>query len=270
MTEPWALVLGASSGVGAEIARRLARSRGLNVAGVHRGRHAAEADAVVAELESIRRQAAFWQIDAGTAEAAEDGARRLLALAGPRSVKVVVHSLAGASVGSLAAGGGVRPDQVHRTFDRLAHSFLFWTHALHAADLLAPSARILGLTNPMPGTVLRNTGLIAAAKAALEVYMRHLAFELGPLGHRVNLVSFGLVVTPSVRATFPEEQLIQLESVVRATTPARRLCTCEEVARLVVHLVGDDASWFNGATIDFTGGESHAFFDTLIHHSTVR
>jgi enoyl-[acyl-carrier protein] reductase III len=84
-------------------------------------------------------------------------------------------------------GDAFQPRQFDRTFNYLAHSFAYWTQTLHELDLLAPHARILGLTNVLQESLLHNCGLIAAAKAALEMYVRLLAMELGPLGHRVNL-----------------------------------------------------------------------------------
>jgi NAD(P)-dependent dehydrogenase (short-subunit alcohol dehydrogenase family) len=119
-------------------------------------------------------------------------------VAGPRSVAVLVHSLSGAAIGSFLGGDGkaFEPRQFERTFNYLAHSFAYWAQALHADDLLAPGAALLGLTNTLGESLLHNTGLIGAAKAALEMYVRQLALELGPLGHRVNLLKFGTVMTP--------------------------------------------------------------------------
>jgi NAD(P)-dependent dehydrogenase (short-subunit alcohol dehydrogenase family) len=120
----------------------------------------------------------------------------------------------------------------------------------------------------MVDTVLRNTGLIAASKAALEVYVRHLAHELGPRGHRVNLLKFGAIITPAVEKTFGLEKVQHLQRVLHRALPSRRLSTLEEVARFIGYLSGDAAAWFNGATIDFTGGEAQGFFDALLHPET--
>ncbi len=262
---PWAVVLGASSGAGAAIAGTVARARGWNVFGVHRGNWPEGAAAVRAEVEAAGAICDLRCFDAGSAEAAEQGAERLLALAGPGSVGLMVHALAATSVGQLCVGAGVAPRQIEASFDRMAHSFVYWTRALHARGLLAPSAQILGLSNLMTDVLVRNTAIIAATKAALEMYVRHLAMELGPLGYRVNLLKFGLVVTPASRATFPAEALARLTAVMTRAAHARRLCDLQEVADFVNHLAGPEARWFNGATIDFGGGESHAFFDALVY-----
>ena len=265
-TMQWALVLGASSGTGAAIAQAVARRPGLNVFGVHRGRYADSATHVERAVREAGRRAVLLQTDASTPESAEAGVEALRQVAGTRSVKLFVHSIAGASVGQFLSEDEDRlhAQRIRRTFDTMAHSFVYWTQALVAADLLAPEARLLGLQNPLDDTHLSNTGLISASKAALEMYVRHLAVELGPLGHRVNLLKFGTVMTPALRHVYSPEALARLEAMHSRMNPAGRMCTVEEVARFVTVLAGEDAAWFNGATIDFTGGMTLKLIDLVL------
>jgi len=263
------VILGASAGTGAAVARAVAREPGLHVFGAHRGRHAAEAERVAADVAAAGRRAVMWVADAGTAEGAAAGADALQKQAGPRSVKLFVHSIANASLGRLASGAAdqIVPRQVHKTFDSMAHSFVYWTQELIARDLLAPSARLLGLTNPLSETLLHNCALVAASKAALEVYVRHLAFELGPRGHRVNLLKFPTVITPAVRRVYAPEVLDRLEEAHQRMIPAGRMCTLEEVAAIVAFLAGGRAEWFNGATIDYSGGMTQSLLDLVLNRS---
>jgi enoyl-[acyl-carrier-protein] reductase (NADH) len=192
--------------------------------------------------------------------------QELLGVAGPKSIKLFVHSIASASLGPLASGGEgrVEPRHFQKTFDCMAHSFVYWTQQLIDRDLLAPGAQLLGLSNSAGDVVMRGTALIAAVKATLGVYVRHLAHELGPSGHRVNLLKFAAVVTPAVLRTFGEERFARLQNLLVATTPAHRMCTVDEVAKLVLLLTTDALSWFNGATIDFTGGEFQGVLDSML------
>lgn len=263
----WAVILGCSAGTGAAIARAVSRAPGLAVFGAHRGRHPEEAERVAADVAANGRRAVLWVADAGTAEAAKLGADALLAAAGPRRVKLFVHSIANASLGRLASGerDQVVAKQVSKTFDSMAHSFLYWTQEMLERDLLAPSARLLGLTNPLHETLLHNCGLVSASKAALEIYVRHLAFELGPRGHRVNLLKFPTVITPAVEKVYAPDVLARLEEAHRRMIPAGRMCTLDEVAGFVAFLAGDGAEWFNGATIDFTGGMTQSLLDLVLN-----
>ncbi len=263
----WALVLGASCGTGGAIARALAHDPGLNIFGIHRGNHPDAASAVKESVLACGRKLHFRIGDAGTLEGVQAGADEIQSIAGPHSIAFVVHSLANASVGRLASGASdqVSPRQVYKTFDSMAHSYLFWTQELFKRKLLAPGAHILGLTNWMTDSVLPGTALIAATKEVLGVYTRHLARELGPHGYRVNLLKFGGVFTPAVEKTFGEARLQRLRRVLGRLATSHHLSTVDEVARFVSVLANDASARFNGAIIDFTGGESQGFFDVIMN-----
>jgi NAD(P)-dependent dehydrogenase (short-subunit alcohol dehydrogenase family) len=203
------------------------------------------------------------------ARSAEVGADDLLATAGPQSVAFFVHSLANASLGRLASGAADQfvPRQIQKTFDAMAHSFVYWIQELLARDLLAPSARLLALTNPLHESLLHNCGMVAASKAALEMYVRHLAFELGPRGVRVNILKFATVMTPAVEKVYSPEALARLDALHCRMIPAGRMPTTDEVGRVVSLLLDPRAEWFNGATIDFTGGMTQSLLDVVIHHN---
>ena len=263
----WALVLGASCGTGGAIARALAHDPGYHIFGIHRGNHPDGANEVQAAVNNCGRKIHFRIGDGGTWDGVVAGAEEIESVAGRKSIAFVVHSLANASIGRLVSGAAdqVTPKQVHKTFDSMAHSFLFWTQELFKRDLLAPGAHILGLSNWMTDSVLPGAGLIAATKEALGAYNRHLARELGPHGYRVNLLKFGGVFTPAVEKTFGEARLQRLRKVLGRLATTHNISTVDEVARFVSILAADATSRFNGATIDFTGGESQGFFDVIMN-----
>src|SRR5262249_24767445 len=262
----WAVILGASSGTGAAIARAVARDPGLHVFGVHRGHFPDEARILEDEIRAAGRRVSLLVADAGDADGALAGATHVREVAGPRSVGLMVHALSGASLGHFLGGdgAGLHPKQFEKTFNYLAHSFVYWARALHDLDLLAPGAQILGLTNLLHDSLLHNCGLIAAAKAALQMYVRHLALELGPRGHRVNLLKFGSIVTPALARMLGPAGVERLESSVRELIPAGRSCTFEDVGRIVAFLARDEGEWFNGATIDYTGGMTLRLLDVIL------
>lgn len=264
----WGLVLGASAGTGAAIAEALAVRAGLDIFGIHRGNHPESASAVEAKIRASGKRCHMRIADAGTYADAHDGAAELLKVVGTRNISFVVHSLACASVARLAAGPGpepAHPKQVERTFDAMAHSFLWWTQALLANNLLAPGARLLALQNPMVDQVLRGTALVAASKASLTIYVRHLAHELGPLGYRVNELKFGAVPTHALFATVGDQAASGIAATAGRAVPAGRMVRVDEVAAFIAVLAGPESAWFNGATIDFTGGETQALYDHAVH-----
>ncbi len=262
----WTVVLGATAGTGAAIARALAKDPGLSVFAVHRGNHEEGARALEAAVERAGQRTHFHIGDGASAQVAEAGAQALLKVAGPRSVKMLVHSIANAAVGDFTSGSDwqLHPRQFETTFEAMAHSFVYWAQALVRHDLLAQGARLLALGNPLDVAPLHGCGLIAAAKGALEVYVRYLALELGPQGHRVNILRFGAADTTALRTVLDRKRVDSLGPVLRQSTPAGRLVAVEEVARFVSVLAGEAGAWFNGAAIDFTGGEALGHYNALV------
>jgi NAD(P)-dependent dehydrogenase (short-subunit alcohol dehydrogenase family) len=265
-TPRWAVILGVSSGSGAAIARAVARDPGMHIFGVHRGHHEQMARALEEELRALGVQVVMRVADAGTAEGAAAGAAAFRDVAGPRSVGLFVHSIAAASLGHFLSTrhDAFHPRQFEKTFNYMAHSFAYWAQQLHEGDLLAAGARLLGLTNMFHESLLHNCGLISASKAALQMYVRHLALELGPLGHRVNLLKFPTVMTPALEKMLGSNAMRHVQAAHRDMIPAGRMCTVEEVGSFVSLLLRDEASWLNGATIDFTGGMTLRLLDLIL------
>jgi NAD(P)-dependent dehydrogenase (short-subunit alcohol dehydrogenase family) len=88
----------------------------------------------------------------------------------------------------------------------------------------------------------------AAAKAGIEGFTISLAREVAAAGIRVNAVSPGAVLTEPLRALPPEK----LESMI-AAMPMGRFCEPEEVARAVLWLLSDSASYVSGAIVPVHG-----------------
>ncbi len=266
----WAVVLGVTSGSGFEIAKAVAAVPGLNIFGAHRGHWPEQAAAVDAHVVALGRKSAHFVGDVGTHAGVEHAADRLLEVAGHQSVRICVHAIANASLGLFLPGGDgpfrqFIPHNFHKTMDSMANSFAWWAQALVARDLLAPGAQLLGLTNPISDSMIHNFGIITAAKAALQVYVKHLAWEMGLLGYRVNLLNYGTVDTLAVKKAFTPEKWQRFQDVVAQAIPAGRMLSTAEVAQFVTLLLRPEAHWFNGATIDFTGGQSQSLLNCLLY-----
>jgi NAD(P)-dependent dehydrogenase (short-subunit alcohol dehydrogenase family) len=101
------------------------------------------------------------------------------------------------------------------------------------------------------GGAVRVTSHYAAAKAGVIGFTRHLALEAGPAGITVNAVAPGTTATERVlKARTPEET-----RRVAGAIPVGRLAEPREIARTVLFLASDDASFVNGATLDVNGGQ---------------
>jgi NAD(P)-dependent dehydrogenase (short-subunit alcohol dehydrogenase family) len=98
------------------------------------------------------------------------------------------------------------------------------------------------------GGLLHQVGY-AASKAGLLGLTRNVTLEYARYGITCNAVLPGMTATEKVEA-MPEE----LKAAARAMTPAGRFGTVDEIAHLVVFLLGAEAGFINGAEIDATGG----------------
>lgn len=96
------------------------------------------------------------------------------------------------------------------------------------------------------------TAPYSAAKAALQMYTRVAAAEWGPLGIRVNCVAPGMIATELAEANWAKTGF----DAVAASKgfPLRRPGRPEEVARAVLFLASDAASYITGETLAVAGG----------------
>ena len=103
---------------------------------------------------------------------------------------------------------------------------------------------------------LEGNGTYAAAKAALAMAMKVFAKELLPRKIRVNMVSPGPIDTPLLHRNpgMGPEDVERLKEMMIANIPMHRMGTSEEVAKAVLFLASEDASFISGADLLVDGG----------------
>jgi len=102
----------------------------------------------------------------------------------------------------------------------------------------------------------------SASKAGLLGLTRHLAFDYGPKGIRVNAICPGAVDTPMLRAGSAAAAATEEQSGARDARrkayehfmPIKRLSSAAEQAAAIAFLASDDASYINGVALDVNGG----------------
>jgi NAD(P)-dependent dehydrogenase (short-subunit alcohol dehydrogenase family) len=262
--ERWALVLGASSGMGEAISIALARA-GYNIAGVHLDFRAALAhvEEVKSGIAAAGREALFFNVNAaddekraGVLEAISARFAESVAAGRQPHLRVIVHSLAfGSLLPFLTSDPKTRISrkQMDMTVDVMANSLVYWTQDLFSRGWLAET-RIYALTSEGSTRVIPSYGAVSAAKSALESHCRQLAMELARAGTgcSVNAIRAGVTVTPALMR-IPEAQMV-IESTMKRN-PSGRMTTPQDVGDAIVRLSDDGLLWMTGNVVSVDGGE---------------
>ncbi|MCF7809182.1 MAG: SDR family oxidoreductase [Candidatus Marinimicrobia bacterium] len=258
--QKWALILGASSGFGGAISRKLA-ANGYNIFGVHMDRKATlpNVHAIVSDIEAAGAKAVFYNINAADTRARKESIRLMQEEVGAAgTIQVMVHSLAFGTllpvVYNSGAGGVVHKNQMDMTLDVMAHSYVYWAQDLVGHKLMEAGSHIFCMTSSGGHTVWPNYGAVSAAKAALEAHTRQIAFELAPRQIAANAIRAGVTDTPALRKIPGNEQMI---ARALQANPGGRLTTPNDVAEAVLTFAGM-STWITGNVIGVDGGEDNA------------
>ena len=227
------VVIGGSSGIGLETARR-ARAEGANV--VITGRNPERLQHAALELDA-RSSAAFDATDFDRLERFFDEL--------PTPVDHVMITAGGPYYARLT---DIDFEQARRTVDQ--HLWLPLHVARNAAAKVRPGGTLLFTSGTGGRRPAVGMALSSALTVALPALTKALALELAPV--RVNLIAPGFVDTP-LSAALLGDRLDERRNQLRTTLPIRRVVGPADVAALAVHLMTNTA--LTGATHDIDGGQ---------------
>jgi len=240
-TNKVAIVTGASRGIGAAIAERLARdgfTAVVNYAGSQ-----APAEALVRKIEAAGGRALAAQADV-----ADPGAVARMFDAAETAfggVDVLVNNAGIMKLAPLA-------DSDDALFNsQVAVNLKGTFNALReAARRLRNGGRIVNFSTSVVGLRLETYGVYVATKAAVEAMTPVLAKELRGRSITVNAVAPG----PTATDLFLDGKSPELVERMAKMNPLERLGTPADIAAAVAFLVGPDGSWINGQVLRANGG----------------
>jgi 3-oxoacyl-[acyl-carrier protein] reductase len=236
-----AIVTGASRGIGAAIAQRLARD-GMNVL-VNFAGNAAEAETLVREIEKAGGRAITAQADVSDSAAV---ARMFdAAEAAYGGVDVLVNNAGIMKLATLAETDDALFDSqvainLKGTFNTLRE----------AARRLRDGGRIINLSSSVVGLYQPTYAAYAATKAGVEAMTHVLTKELRGRNITVNAVAPGPTATNLFLDGKPQEVIDRLAKLA----PLERLGQPADIAAAVSFLAGPDGAWINGQTLRANGG----------------
>jgi 3-oxoacyl-[acyl-carrier protein] reductase len=236
-----AIVTGASRGIGAEVARRLAKD-GFSVS-INYASSSAEADALVAELQANGAKAIAVKADVSKA----DQVRSLFEVTEQQlgKVDVLVNNAGVLKTVPLAETSDALYDQtfdinVRGTFNTLRE----------AAARLNEGGRIVNFSSTTLGLNMPGYAVYNATKAAVEAFTHVFAKELRGRNITVNAVAPGPIATSLFLDGKTEEQIQAFAKM----PPLQRLGQPEDIASVVAFLAGPDSGWVNGQILRANGG----------------
>ena len=236
-----ALVTGASRGIGAAIAKKLA-ARGFMVI-INYGHSSAAAEEVKNQIEQAGGQAVLMQGDVSSGDDVDRMFKDIKKTWG--RLDVLVNN-AGINRDTLLVR--MKEDQWDAVLSTDLKSVFFTTKA--AASLMRQrSGSIINIASVVGITGNAGQANYAAAKAGVIGFTKSAAKELAARGIRVNAIAPGFIETDMTDA-IPEK----IREGMLETIPLRRGGKAEDVANAVAFLASDDAGYITGQVLKVDGG----------------
>ncbi len=245
-----ALITGGSRGLGRDMALRIAQS-GTDIILTYHSKQD-EAQAVVAQIEAMGRQAVALQLDTGDVAAFDAFAGQVkdaLEKMGREKFDFLVNNAGSALYASFA-------QTTEEQFDSMVNihfkGVYFLTQKL--LPLMNDGGRIVNISSALARVSFAGSSAYASMKGAVETLTRYMAKELGPRGIAANVVAPGAIATDFGGGHLRNDP--QLQQMLTEQTALGRVGQADDIGGVVASLLSDEMRWVNGQRIEVSGGVS--------------
>jgi len=239
-----ALVTGATSGVGREIALCLA-AEGAGIAVNYRS-SSADAETLVGEIAAKGGRAKAYRADVAEFAAVKGMVADIVRDFG--GINILINN---AGLAQRQRFVETKPEDWRRQIDVCLYGAIHCCYAVAPHLDAAKNGRIVSVIGDSSRVGESGLAIVAAARAGVIALMKSLAREFGRSGTTANTVSLGLVETPHDKEWVDanREKLVKLY-------PLRRLGLPQDVAPMVALLASPHSGWITGQVLSISGGYS--------------
>jgi 3-oxoacyl-[acyl-carrier protein] reductase len=244
LTGKVAVVTGASKGIGAAIAKKLA-AEGASVV-VNYSSSKAEGENVAKEITAHDGKAVAAQANMSKPKEIE----RLFADSKKAfgRVDILVNN---AGIYEFLPLEQVTEEHFYKQFNLNVLGLLLASQAA-AGQFESSGGSIINISSVVSTLAVPQSAVYSATKGAVDAITRSLAAELGPRRIRVNALRPGMVETEGTHTAGIAQS--EMRKQVEAQTPLGRIGQPQDIAGAAVFLASDESSWITGETFVISGG----------------
>ena len=248
----WALILGASNGIGKATAIRLAKN-GINIYGLFLRSKKNDIEELISDLKQYGVDVIYRKANASNEDSRKDIINELVNMKNIR-IKMFIHSIAFGALKKMidASASALNKKNIDMTLDVMCNNLIYWTQDLHKHKLLNKGSHVLSMTSAGGNKNWQNYGAVSLAKAGIESITRQLSIELAPYGISANAIQAGVTETKALKKIPNYTTMIEKS---KSANPHKRLTTTEDVAEFIETLLKYESSWMTGNVIRVDGGE---------------
>jgi 3-oxoacyl-[acyl-carrier protein] reductase len=239
-----ALVTGASKGIGAEIAARLAAEGAAVAVNYSTSRQAA--DRVVAAVTSQGGKAIAVHGNLTDADDVKTVVAETVEAFG--AIDILVNN---AGLYEFAPLDDITAEHFHKHFDLNVLGLLLVSQEA-VRHFNAAGGSIINISSGVSTITPPNAAVYTATKASVDAISSVLSKELAARKIRVNTVNPGMIATEGVVSAGLDEG--DMRKWIESVTPLGRIGNVEEIAAAVAFFASNDASYITGETLHVTGG----------------